>query len=161
MASKESGSEGAEASSINPQRIYGLDVLTRISYEANNPKDGIGKLQSLIIDALNSMIAAMCENAQISRENIIEIAVAANCTMLHMLLGVDATSIGVAPYIPAFTSARTMAASDVGLELVNARLYCLPSVSGYIGADVVAGAYACGLEKADKRILFIDIGTNG
>lgn len=156
-----SGSEVAEASSINPQRIYGLDVLTRISYEANNPKDGIGKLQGLIIDELNSMIAAMCENAQISRESIIEIAVAANCTMLHMLLGVDASSIGVAPYIPAFTSARTMAASDVGLKLANARLYCLPSVSGYIGADVVAGAYACGLEKADKSILFIDIGTNG
>ncbi|MDZ4910720.1 DUF4445 domain-containing protein, partial [Clostridium perfringens] len=41
------------------------------------------------------------------------------------------------------------------------RLYCLPSVSAYIGADIVAGAYVCELEKTKENVLFIDIGTNG
>ena len=35
------------------------------------------------------------------------------------------------------------------------------SVSSYIGADIVAGAYVCELHKADENVLFIDIGTNG
>lgn len=34
-------------------------------------------------------------------------------------------------------------------------------VSAFIGADIVAGAYVCELEKQNGNVLFIDIGTNG
>lgn len=155
------GSAIADISDINHQRVFGLDVLTRISYEANNVEDGKEKLKRAIVNELSSMIEEMCKIVHISRENIIEITIAANCTMLHMLLGVDAVSIGVAPYVPAFTKAMTMSAIDAGFKFENACLYCLPSVSGYIGADIVAGAYVCGLEGTDENVLFIDIGTNG
>src|SRR5699024_5881209 len=42
-----------------------------------------------------------------------------------------------------------------------ARVNTLPSVSSYIGADIVAGCYVTNLHKTNKRVLFIDIGTNG
>ena len=91
-----------------------------------------------------------------------EIDVAANCTMMHMLLGVDARSIGRAPYRPEFTEAKRLPASGIGIEAgKDTLLYCLPQVSGYIGADIVAGAYVCALQKEKGRVLFIDIGTNG
>lgn len=87
---------------------------------------------------------------------------AANTTMLHMLLGVDARSIGQAPFLPSFTSSKVLLAASIGLEAAEqARLYCLPSVSAYIGADIVAGAYVCGLRQRKENLLFIDIGTNG
>ncbi len=35
-------------------------------------------------------------------------------------------------------------------------LYCLPQVSAYIGADIVAGAYVCGLKNERGNVLFID-----
>jgi uncharacterized 2Fe-2S/4Fe-4S cluster protein (DUF4445 family) len=41
------------------------------------------------------------------------------------------------------------------------RVYLLPGVSSYIGADIVAGVCVCDLYKTNKNILFIDIGTNG
>ena len=155
------GAQLTSSTRINSQKQYGLDVLTRITYEYNNPDDGIKKLQSTIVADLNEMIDEVCQQAQVTKNTIVEIAVAANCTMLHMLLGVDARSIGKAPYKPLFTKAQILKAKDIGLALTDeAVLYCLPSVSSYIGADIVAGVYTCELANKENT-LFIDIGTNG
>lgn len=157
-----SGKELANASMINAQKHYGLDVLTRITYEYEHPERGIRDLQEAIVQSINGMIQEVCEEAAVSKEEIREIDVAANCTMTHMLLGVDARSIGRAPYRPQFTESRTLKAREIGLEAAKETiLYCLPQVSAYIGADIVAGAYVCELQKEEKNVLFIDIGTNG
>lgn len=156
------GKELSSASMINAQKHFGLDVLTRITYELEHPEDGVEKLQKAIVDSINEMMGEACRKAGVRREHIYEISVGANCTMMHMLLGVDATSIGKAPYAPMFVRARDMKAEEIGLEAAEgARLYCLPSVSAYIGADIVAGAYVCELKKEKGNVLFIDIGTNG
>lgn len=154
--------EAASDSMINAQKHFGLDVLTRITYELENPGDGAARLQEAMIASINAMIGNVCRDADIEREQVYEIAVGANSTMMHMLLGVDATSIGKSPYAPVFVKARDITAGSIGLKAApGARLYCLPSVSSYIGADIVAGAYVCGLQKVKQNVLFIDIGTNG
>lgn len=156
------GEELATASMINAQKHYGLDVLTRITYELEHPEDGVEKLQDAIVGSINDMIEDICNQADVLKEQIYEIVVGANCTMMHMLLGIDATPIGKAPYAPMFVKEKDVAAASVGLKAAaGARLYCLPSVSSYIGADIVAGAYVCELHKAEENVLFIDIGTNG
>lgn len=157
-----SGEELASASDINAQKHYGLDVLTRITYEYEHPETGIDELQVAIVNSLNDLMAQACTKANISISEINKINIAANCTMMHMLLGVDARSIGKAPYEPAFRDAKEMPASDIGLNGgEGCVLYCLPHVSSYIGADIVAGAYVCEMQKTSDNELFIDIGTNG
>ena len=156
------GEEVASASDINAQKHFGLDVLTRITYEYEHGETGIRELQKAIVDSLNGMLDAMCEKADSCCQEIREIVVAANCTMTHMLLGVDARSIGRAPYAPVFKAAQVRPASEIGLRAAeDTLLYCLPQVSSYIGADIVAGAYVCEMEKQTGNVLFIDIGTNG
>lgn len=156
------GNELATASMINPQKKFGMDVLTRITYALENPADSKDKLQNTIVNAINEMIEDMCKQSNIDKKNIYEITVAANCTMMHFLLGVDPTSIGKSPYAPVFVKSKNILAKDIGLDASpGARLYCLPSVSSYIGADIVAGTYVCQLHKASENVLFIDIGTNG
>lgn len=156
------GEELANASMINAQKQYGLDVLTRITYEYEHPEKGALKLQEAIVNSINAMIEETCQEAGADRRDIREIDVAANCTMMHMLLGVDARSIGKAPYKPEFTEARELPAKEIGIEAAeDTKLYCLPQVSAYIGADIAAGAYVCGLQKEHRNVLFIDIGTNG
>lgn len=156
------GEELCKESMINPQKNYGLDVLTRITYELENKEDGIENLQRAIVNSINEMISKMCQRVKVNLENIYEITVAANCTMMHMLLGIDAKPIGKSPFAPVFVTAKDILAKDIGLKACSyARLYCLPSVSAYIGADIVAGAYVCQLEKSKENLLFIDIGTNG
>lgn len=156
------GEEAAMASMINAQKHFGLDVLTRITYEMEHPHRGTEELQKAIVDSINDMILNMCSQKNINREQIYEITIGANCTMMHMLLGIDAVSIGRAPYAPMFVKTKDILAAEIGIRASKgARLYCLPSVSAYIGADIVAGAYVCGLHKTKENVLFIDIGTNG
>lgn len=156
------GEELATASRINPQKKFGLDVLTRITYELEHPEGSKEELQKTIVEAINEMVEELCSEGKVKKENIYEISIAANCTMMHFLLGIHATSIGKSPYAPVFTKAKNISASDLGIKAAKcARVYCLPSVSSYIGADIVAGAYVCELHKAEENILFIDIGTNG
>ena len=156
------GKELANASMINAQKHFGLDVLTRITYELEHPLDGVEKLRGAIVESINDMIQDICGQAGVLKEQIYEITVGANCTMMHMLLGIDATPIGRAPYAPMFVKSKDIPADSIGIHAAKgARLYCLPSVSAYIGADIVAGAYVCELEKEKGNVLFIDIGTNG
>ncbi len=156
------GEELGHASEINAQKFFGLDVLTRITYEIENPDDGREKLQKAIVGSINKMVKSVCDRNGVSQEQIYEVSVGANCTMMHMLMGVDARPIGKAPFAPVFARAKDVKASDIGLKAApGARLYCLPSVSAYIGADIVAGAYVCDLRHRKGNVMFIDIGTNG
>jgi len=156
------GGELGHASEINAQKFFGLDVLTRITYEIENPEDGRGKLQKAIVGSINKMVKSICDEHGLTQDQIYEVTVGANCTMMHMLMGVDARPIGKAPFAPVFARAKDVKASDIGLKAApGARLYCLPSVSAYIGADIVAGAYVCDLRHRKGNVMFIDIGTNG
>ena len=82
------GQELASASMINAQKHYGLDVLTRITYEYEHPETGVKDLQEAIVQSVNGMIGEVCEEAGVSREEIREIDVAANCTMTPVPAGV-------------------------------------------------------------------------
>ncbi len=156
------GVEIAQAAMINAQKHFGLDVLTRITYEFEHEDTGIYELQKAIVDSINDMIDEMCTKTSITKQEIKEIVVAANCTMTHMLLGVDARPIGKAPYKPVFLDAQYRKAKEIGIVAgEDTLLYCLPQVSGYIGADIVAGTYVCKLHEEKENVLFIDIGTNG
>ena len=156
------GEELGHASEINAQKFFGLDVLTRITYEIENPDDGREKLQKAIVGSINKMVKSICDEHGLTQDQIYQVTVGANCTMMHMLMGVDARPIGKAPFAPVFARAKDVKASDIGLKAApGARLYCLPSVSAYIGADIVAGAYVCDLKHQKGNVMFIDIGTNG
>lgn len=156
------GEELGHASEINAQKFFGLDVLTRITYEIENPEAGREKLQKAIVGSINKMVKSICDEHGLTQDQIYEVTVGANCTMMHMLMGVDARPIGKAPFAPVFARAKDVKASDIGLKAApGARLYCLPSVSAYIGADIVAGAYVCDLRHRKGNVMFIDIGTNG
>lgn len=136
---------------LNPQGVFGADVLSRIQ------ACGEGHLLDLQKVILRDT-AVLIE--QLAKGDVIrELVVAANTTMLHLFLGVDPSSIGVAPFTPVFTDTRIIKGSDLGLSVDKVRL--LPSASAYIGADVTVGALACGLYNELHSSLLVDVGTNG
>ncbi len=156
------GEELAAESSINVQKVYGSDVLTRITYAQEFGAEGVEALQKVLLDSINTMAEELCLRCSVDKNFIYDIVVSANATMLHTLLGVDPSPIGSSPYAPVFTKSKNISAFQLGLKFApGAMLYCIPSVSSYIGADIVSGVIAAGLQKRDGNILFIDIGTNG
>lgn len=151
-----------KASMVNPQKQFGLDVLSRITYNIEMGTEGLLKLQRSVIEGLNTLLNEIYSNNNIDSSEISEIVVAANTTMLHILLGSDTSSLGVFPYKPEFIETRKLRAESIGLDAnENTILYTLPGVSAFIGSDIVSGVYATGLYEEEGNILFIDIGTNG
>ena len=156
------GSRLGVRTAINPQKQFGFDVLTRISNIIEHGEECLRQQQHCVVSCLNALVEELCAEHSVLPKEIYAIAVAANTTMLHILCGVDPSPLGYAPYRPVFTQSKEIPAATVGLTLhPEARLYCLPSASAYVGADVVAGVYVAGLQKNDETALLIDIGTNG
>ncbi len=157
------GEEIDSEAEINSQKIFGQDVLTRITYVVENGEQGTLELQKTLVNSLNKMINRICKSKNVNKNRIYEMSIAANSTMMHMLLGIEAISLGRSPYAQIFSSAKNIMASEIGLDSMSpfARVSTLPSISSYIGADIVAGAFVADLNKTDRKILFIDIGTNG
>lgn len=155
------GREVASASALNPQKKYGLDVLTRIQFTQNNGT-GLEILQKEITGCLNQLVIELCGYANISRNHIYEVSVAGNTVMMHLFTGVNPRVLGRTPYRSVFLSAQEMDAGNLDLEVSPfARVYCLPSVSSYIGADITAGILTVGLDRVKETTLFLDMGTNG
>jgi uncharacterized 2Fe-2S/4Fe-4S cluster protein (DUF4445 family) len=156
----ESGEVLNKVSSLNPQIQYGGDVLTRISYCMNNT-DGAMLLKEAIIREIDDLVGELT-NAEYSRNAIYRVAIAGNTTMLHFFLGVETRSIAKAPYRPVFLDRIDLKASELSINInKNGMLTMLPSASGYVGADILAGITATAFHKKSGSAIFIDIGTNG
>ena len=152
----------ASGSVRNPQLIFGDDVMSRISSGASD-RANLARMQKLVVDAVNHSVASLAGQCGIEIDDIVKVVVVGNSCMIHLFLGVDPRSMGTYPYQPAFTSARQLAAADVGLLLVHpeARLHTLPLISGFLGCDVVAAAMASDLDLREDETLMLDVGTNG
>lgn len=155
-----SGKELRSASTLNSQKAYGQDVITRIHYTIDNP-GGTATLAQLIREDIMRLVGDVSRETCVPITSIIRIVICANTTMIHLFAGVDASSLARAPFVPALHGAQVGRATDYGLALPAAELFCVPAVAAYVGGDIVSGIMACDLMHSNKRTLFIDIGTNG
>ena len=151
----------AKGSSGNGQIRYGADVINRIIEQGRT--GGKKKLQDAIVkETLNPIIANLCRSAGISARSILRLCVAANTTMNHLFVGVDAESVRMEPYIPSFFAWEGMLAGDLKLPAnPMAPVLIAPNIGSYVGGDITAGTLAAGLWDRDEMSLFIDLGTNG
>ena len=145
-----SGEVLCKTSMLNPQAVYGADVLSRIKVCSEGK---LSILHSLIIDATNQIISKLSQGKSIS-----ELYVSANTTMLHLFLGVDPTPIGSYPFTPVFTLEQVLDGETLNLDVGVVKL--MPSASAYIGSDVVVGVLASGM-VGDATQVLVDMGTNG
>lgn len=148
-----SGNVYKKATCLNPQSIFGSDVLSRITASGNGH---LLDLQKLIIHKIADILNAFGSD---NSHKIKKMTVAANTTMLHLLIGADPTPMGIYPFTPTFTNIQHIKGEKLGLNVYNITL--LPSISAYVGADISAGILATNLQNAEDTVLFVDIGTNG
>jgi uncharacterized 2Fe-2S/4Fe-4S cluster protein (DUF4445 family) len=145
---------------INPQAKFGADVISRIQHCST--EDGLKELQSEIIRVINDELIACAKKSHVESDQIVKITIAGNTTMLHILLGIDPTSIALAPFTPTFTEAKTLKAPELGIVAnQEAEIHILPSIAGYVGADIVAGLASISPPESIQNYIFLDIGTNG
>ena len=147
-------------SCLNPQTEFGGDVLSRISYCLENSQ-GPDQLRESIIGKINELVIDLTGSSS-RAERVYRVVIAGNTTMQHFVLGVYPGSIARAPYRPVFLEQVDLKAKEAGILICPAgKITLLPSASGYVGADILAGLVATAFDKKDYSAVFLDIGTNG
>jgi uncharacterized 2Fe-2S/4Fe-4S cluster protein (DUF4445 family) len=154
------GTPMAVDSMLNKQQPFGADVITRISATMldGSARD---KLRDLAQETLAELAASVCEQAGITKNEVYEVALAGNATMVHLVLGIDPEPLGVAPFIMAARLLPEVMAADLGIPAhPRARAVVFPAFGAYVGGDITAGLLASGMDRDPRVRLFIDIGTN-
>jgi uncharacterized 2Fe-2S/4Fe-4S cluster protein (DUF4445 family) len=156
-------SDGAVLASngvMNPQIRFGEDLMSRVSYAMMHP-EGAGEMTTAVRKALDGLIATLAMRAGIKRVQILELAIVGNPIMHHLLLGIDPTPLGGAPFALATDQAVETTAADLSLIAhPGARVYLLPCIAGHVGADTAGVILAEEPHKAERLTLVVDVGTN-
>jgi uncharacterized 2Fe-2S/4Fe-4S cluster protein (DUF4445 family) len=167
----------AAESEMNPQIVYGEDVMSRIQYTIEH-KDGLEKLHKAIISTLNKLLKQAVKSANakarkeiasgkgaprndIKVEDILEMVLVGNSTMHHLLLNLNPKDLGLAPFVPAIHKSVDVKARELGLHINSAgNIHVLPTIASFVGADTSAMILAEEPHKQDENWLLIDVGTN-
>lgn len=153
LVERSTGRVLASDARLNPQRPHGADVISRLSF-AIESEENAALLQREILAAIDEMTRSMLERAGRAGEEIRCRALVGNTVMMHLLGGYPARPLAFAPFTPAYTALHEK-------ELGGVRTILGGCISGYVGADTLAAALACGLDERDENAMLIDIGTNG
>ncbi len=146
---------------MNPQGKYGADVISRIQYCITN-EGGLQTLQKEMVDVINARIFYFVRQHGFAPEDIVKISITGNTTMLHLLMGKDPSSLAFVPFTPVFTEEQRCTAASLNLKCnVDAEVRVLPSLSAYVGADIIAGMASLAIPGEHRNYLYVDIGTNG
>jgi uncharacterized 2Fe-2S/4Fe-4S cluster protein (DUF4445 family) len=145
---------------MNPQIRFGEDLMSRVSYAMLHP-EGAGEMTVAVRKALDGLIATLAMRAGIKRAEILELAIVGNPIMHHLLLGIDPTPLGGAPFALATDRAVRTTAAELGLRAhPGARVYVLPCIAGHVGADTAGVILSEQPHRAEGLTLVVDVGTN-
>ncbi|MGO8829129.1 MAG: ASKHA domain-containing protein [Steroidobacteraceae bacterium] len=155
-----SGEVVASAGVMNPQIRFGEDLMSRVSYSMMNP-GGAALMTAAVREALCSLAADVARSVGASHEDILEATLVGNPIMHHLLLGIDPTELGGAPFALAVDHSLTLRANVIDLKLHrNARIYVLPCIAGHVGADAAGMVLSERPDLGDEMTLLVDVGTN-
>ena len=178
----------AAESEMNPQIVYGEDVMSRIQYTIENP-DGLERLHKAIIATLNKLLKQAVRTANISlrakdakqspveeeeiasgtntlrndikMDDVLEMVLVGNSTMHHLLLNLPPKDLGLAPFVPAIHESVDVKARELGLQInPSGNIHVLPTIASFVGADTSGMILAEEPHKQDENWLLIDVGTN-
>jgi uncharacterized 2Fe-2S/4Fe-4S cluster protein (DUF4445 family) len=155
-----SGNTLAKIGEMNPQISYGEDVVSRIAY-TNANEDGREILQDKVVSTINTMLDDLCDEVQVSREQIVDAVVVGNTAMHHLFAGLPVRQLGEAPFVPEISDALDIPSQSIGLALSpGAYVHLPPIIAGYVGPDQVAMLLATEAVEREKTVIALDIGTN-
>jgi uncharacterized 2Fe-2S/4Fe-4S cluster protein (DUF4445 family) len=150
----------ASAGEMNPQIRFGEDLMSRVSYVMLHPGSA-EQLTKAVRGCLAKLTAELTASAKVARTDVLEITLVGNPVMHHLLLGIDPTELGGAPFALAIDDAVRLPARVLGLPVnPGARAYVLPCIAGHVGADTAGVILSEAPYLGDEVNLIVDVGTN-
>ncbi len=149
----------ASAGIMNPQIRFGEDLMSRVSYVMMHD-DGAGELTATIRAGLRDVLEQLMADTNADRDHVLDVVLVGNPIMHHLVLGIDPTPLGTAPFTLATDEPIDALAGDVELGLPYAHLHVLPCIAGHVGADTAAAVLQEGPHRGEAITLLVDVGTN-
>ena len=144
---------------INHQRAYGADVISRMQASMGGKKEALR--QSIQTD-LTEGIKRLLEESGVEAGKVRRVAIGGNTTMGHLLMGYDCDTLGVYPFTPVNIDFIEGSFQEIlGNDLLDASTVLLPGISTYVGGDIVSGLLSLGFDSREQVCLLVDLGTNG
>ncbi|MFW9806663.1 MAG: ASKHA domain-containing protein [Candidatus Thorarchaeota archaeon] len=161
LLSLDTGVQLNQASTLNPQVIYGEDVISRITY-AVREQNGLNELKTKVNSEISAIINSLTKASEIEISDISKMVIVGNTAMHHLVLGANVEKLGVAPYTPSIQDAVITSGSKLNLtEVPDVEIYLPPNIAGFVGGDTVGFILSQRLDLSDKIVVGIDVGTNG
>ncbi len=156
-----SGEVQAVQSMVNPQVVYGEDVISRITY-AMTQSNGLDTLHHVVVRGINQIIQKISHQAGIHEQDIVDMVCVGNTCMHHLFLDVNPEYLGRSPFVPAVHCPINIKARDMGIRISpGAYVHLLPIIAGFVGSDTVGVMLAEEPYRREETGLIIDVGTNG
>lgn len=156
LVSLETGEVENTFTTVNKQRAYGADVISRIEASV------AGKGEVLRTSIREDLLTGIIQLTDSDTTNVSKVIIGANTTMIHLLMGYDCDTLGVSPFIPVNIKTIHTSLNDLlGTNIGDTEVIIYPGISTYVGGDIVSGLFALGFEKKEKVSVLIDLGTNG
>lgn len=148
-------------SGLNPQVIYGEDILSRISYCSVN-ENGLENMHNLIIKEINRLIRELADSINGDISQIYDVVMVFNTVMHHIALNINPEYLGQSPFTPVTSKGLNIKSRELGINICKGAYICsLPIEGGFVGSDNVSVLISQEIYKQDKMLMIIDIGTNG
>ncbi len=148
------------ASGYNQQIIRCDDVASRISYASDPQK--LSELRGLVVEStVNRLLSLLVRRHGLQQADVSHMTVSGNTIMSHLFCGISPAGMGGVPFAPVTNFPGPYLAGSLGLAMNGDGLVDIfPSAAGYIGGDITADMYVCGLTTGRELTVIIDIGTN-
>jgi len=154
------GEVTASGGAMNPQIRFGEDLMSRVSYVMMHPGGDV-EMTRAVRGAINQLLREVTAQAEATPDDVLDLTFVANPVMHHLLLGIDPTQLGGAPFALATDEAVAVWANEIDMEVNrNARTYVLPCIAGHVGADAAGVILSERPYLNDAMTLLVDVGTN-
>lgn len=157
----ETGRTIASGAALNAQARFGADVVSRITAARFDPAAARG-LREAAWETVDGLLARLLELSGRPAEDVYETVVAGNTAMVLLALGLSVASLTEAPFQPLLLSLPPLPAREAGSAARASGLVSFaPGIGSFVGGDISAGLVAADLEAGPRRLLYVDLGTNG
>lgn len=152
----------AERSGLNPQGVFGADVLTRVAKASESPQRA-REIGQLARDAIGASLQNMISEVKPACDAIGSVVIVGNTAMLTLLTGQNYTLLLRPDH---WMREISCLPQDINSWLLSwgldesADMNIIQPLAGFVGSDLLAGVLAANMTQDTAGTLLIDFGTN-
>ncbi|MDR3793671.1 MAG: ASKHA domain-containing protein [Terracidiphilus sp.] len=139
---------------LNPQAVFGSDVMSRIRAALEG-----ADLTTPIRTSLGEMVRRLVQGRA---DAVAEVVLVGNTVMHHLFSGCPVEALAAAPFESAHLGEQMFAPADLRWELPDrCTVRFARCLGGFVGSDILAGIVAVGMHRSAELLALVDLGTNG